>query len=67
MLLCRICLFLEYHSFIGSVLQLPVWLHTGNFSFSKIISILVSSFYVLNRIKGRGPQKEQKEGDGFDG
>ena len=29
--------------------------------------MLVSCFYELNRIKGRGPQKEQKEGDGFDG
>ena len=67
MMLCRICLFLEYHSFIGSVLQLLVRILTGNFSFFKNFSILVSSFYVLNRIKGRGPQKEQKEGDGFDG
>jgi hypothetical protein len=36
-------------------------------SFSQKFDILVSCFCLPDRIKGRGPQKEQKEGDGYDG
>ena len=44
------------------------FLPTGvQFALAICVCILVSCFYELIRIKGRGPQKEEKEGDDFDG
>jgi len=51
---------------VTSSIKTPGFLENRVLFFSKI-HLSMSSFHVLNRIKGRGPQKEQKEGDGFDG